>query len=767
MTRAATFALSLALAAILPACPRTDGTAARGAGDASDASNASDANDGGSAATEAPAAKGDAEAPSAASAGTTPWTEALRMGLYAEAEEAMRKLPSAEARSPEVRYARARIALALGKHDAALAALEHLEDDLPLLRDSIAKARAQASMLAGRFEPAAEWYAGRPVPSAWLIAAEAWEKAGQLGRARSLCDRVIAAEKRTRAQEERARAMRMRLVHAVKAGDAADDAHWLAVHAVDEATARDANLLLDKIPTPKANAPRRTLTADDLLARARLLSDVGRADDAIRAIERAERTAGLISPTDLCRARADALYKARTRYVEAAQAWQKCAALGGVHAAEDSFLAARSLSRADRDTDALAAFAEVVQRYPKSTWAEQADFHIARTHALGGRWREASIAFDDYAKRYRTGREKTEAARYRAIAHLMARDDKVARSLLEELAGTGEDPIAQARWTNLAAIAARNDGDRTHALARWAEVARSHPLTWPALVARARIKEANAEPPPLIEPAAPAGADPPLAVELPPPVDLLHRIGLDTEAEEALREREGIVVTVAPPGRTTEALCMAYGKLDRAKRQHQFAWQVPARLLATAPGPRNRWAWECVYPRPYDEHVRAREKASHLPTNLLWAVMRHESAFDAEVVSPARAVGLLQLMPETARVVATQAKIPHEDDWLVRPPQNIALGGIYMRDLIDRLGGNTALAVGAYNAGPEAIERWRTRAKGEPLDVFVETIPFLETRAYVVRVMGSFARYGFLDRGDEGVPSLDLDLSGTASPPRH
>jgi soluble lytic murein transglycosylase len=121
-------------------------------------------------------------------------------------------------------------------------------------------------------------------------------------------------------------------------------------------------------------------------------------------------------------------------------------------------------------------------------------------------------------------------------------------------------------------------------------------------------------------------------------------------------------------------------------------------------------------------------------------------------------VGLLQLMPETAKAVASGAGMAHEEGWLVRPDHNIALGALYMRDLLDKLSGSIPLATGAYNAGPEAITRWQSHAKGETMDVFVETIPFLETRGYVVRVMGNLARYGFLDRGEPGVPAIALDM---------
>jgi soluble lytic murein transglycosylase len=238
---------------------------------------------------------------------------------------------------------------------------------------------------------------------------------------------------------------------------------------------------------------------------------------------------------------------------------------------------------------------------------------------------------------------------------------------------------------------------------------------------------------------------------------VLHRVGFDTEAEEAIREREGALVAKAG-GRGTEALCAAYAAVDRGKRRHHLAQTIPGPLLATAPGPRNRWAWDCTFPRPHKGHVRTSEAASKLPPDLVWSVMRQESAFDPEVVSPARAVGLMQLLPETARAVAKDAKIDHDESMLTVPEHNIALGARYLRELLDKLDDVVPLAVAAYNAGPEAIQRWLSKSKGETLDVFVEAIPFIETRGYVVRVMGNLARYGYLEKGEAGVPSIKLEI---------
>ncbi len=156
--------------------------------------------------------------------------------------------------------------------------------------------------------------------------------------------------------------------------------------------------------------------------------------------------------------------------------------------------------------------------------------------------------------------------------------------------------------------------------------------------------------------------------------------------------------------------------------------------------------------------MRAAETSENLPAGLLWAIMRQESGFDPDALSPAHAVGLMQLLPETARPVADDLSLAHDDARLTSPPFAIRVGARVVRRLVDQFHGSVPLALAAYNAGAEPVERWMSRSPGMQLDAFVERIPFKETRDYVARVMGNLARYGYLGHGDEGVPRIDLDL---------
>ena len=257
----------------------------------------------------------------------------------------------------------------------------------------------------------------------------------------------------------------------------------------------------------------------------------------------------------------------------------------------------------------------------------------------------------------------------------------------------------------------------------------------------------------------------PLAVTLPPPVDLLHRIGLDADAENELHEREA-AVSASAQGRSTEALCDAYGQLGRAKRRYQVAQQIPAALLAVAPTPKTRWSWDCAFPTPYAEEVTARAKENdlprahlrrHAPGERLRPRRRLRRARSASSSSSPRPRARSPRSRDRATTPAERASLD-DDTRLTSPPVNIALGARYLKDLLAHFHGVLPLAIAAYNAGPDAVTRWLSRPKGLDLDLFVERIPYAETRTYVARVMGNLARYGYLRSSDAGVPALQLTL---------
>ena len=132
---------------------------------------------------------------------------------------------------------------------------------------------------------------------------------------------------------------------------------------------------------------------------------------------------------------------------------------------------------------------------------------------------------------------------------------------------------------------------------------------------------------------------------------------------------------------------------------------------------------------------------------LLLAIARRESLFRPDTRSSAGAVGLMQLLPATARRAATVLGRPSPSDADMSEPRNaIDMGAWYLSELLGRFG-DPAIAAAAYNAGPRIAAPWTTRGAGQDLDRWVEEIPYRETRGYVKVVMGAWNAYRILAGG--------------------
>lgn len=155
-----------------------------------------------------------------------------------------------------------------------------------------------------------------------------------------------------------------------------------------------------------------------------------------------------------------------------------------------------------------------------------------------------------------------------------------------------------------------------------------------------------------------------------------------------------------------------------------------------------------LYPRPFDREVRAAAKLTRLEPELIYGVLRQESLYRTDAVSAAGAHGLLQLLPETARRTARRWKRPRPTaSDLFNPSINVALGARQLRILIDKFDGQTAVALAGYNAGPAAAARWLPADSIDP-DIWVENIPFNETRGYVQRVLWHSVVFAWLRSGE-------------------
>jgi len=154
---------------------------------------------------------------------------------------------------------------------------------------------------------------------------------------------------------------------------------------------------------------------------------------------------------------------------------------------------------------------------------------------------------------------------------------------------------------------------------------------------------------------------------------------------------------------------------------------------------------EVVYPFPYRELVRREAAEWGVDPIMLAALIRQESAFKADIVSHAGAVGLMQVMPATGKDLAkTYGPAPFAEANLTTPEVNLHLGAAFFVEMNGRYGGDLPLVLSAYNAGPTRAARWRRYPELADPARFTERIPFDETRGYVKNVRRNLGLYQIL-----------------------
>jgi soluble lytic murein transglycosylase len=223
------------------------------------------------------------------------------------------------------------------------------------------------------------------------------------------------------------------------------------------------------------------------------------------------------------------------------------------------------------------------------------------------------------------------------------------------------------------------------------------------------------------------------------------------EADEALlgvmsrrldlqRARELFLVGLDSRGRSEWDEAIA-GLSDREKIQaavlaHRWGWH--SRAIATAASAGHYDDLALRYPLPFRQSFEQYASAASITTTWALGIARSESLFMRDVRSRAGAIGLMQLMPATGRQVAREIKLPYTGlDTLTDPNHNIRLGTSYLGSMAARYDGNHVLATAAYNAGPHRVDRWLPRASVIDARIWIENIPFNETREYVRRVLAA------------------------------
>ncbi len=360
--------------------------------------------------------------------------------------------------------------------------------------------------------------------------------------------------------------------------------------------------------------------------------------------------------------------------------------------------------RADADHDArrlsqaMEGYGQTASMAPTMDRAGLARMRLGQLHIGAGDHQHAAAVFEDYLADFPRGRRWQEAAYWAA-------------------------------WTRLRL------GDRELAAGHVALVTGGDPLSYYAFLGAELLGEDYA---PELEP------DPPFdestAFWMYEPLReaaLLRRAGMNSAAADIaarLLER-----AESSPG---ALLRLAEGLI--AEGMYIEGIRVGGRAQS-AGYPRSPRLVRAAYPLPYRDIIFDEAARQDLDPFLMAALMRQESAFDAEIVSSAGAVGLMQVMPATGRELARRGgPNPFSATALRVADVNLRLGSRYLAQMLGRYDGQLPLVLSAYNAGPSRANRWRRLPEASDLQRFTERIPFFETRNYVKSVERNLRIYRWL-----------------------
>ena len=384
------------------------------------------------------------------------------------------------------------------------------------------------------------------------------------------------------------------------------------------------------------------------------------------------------------------------------------------------------------------------QTAPASSWLESALMSVANLHLVHHEYDQALDAYRELQQRFPSGARASYAHWKTAWLTLRQGRNEQAKQLFEEqiaLYPNGNETSNALYWR---ARLAEEDNQPAMARAFYQKLSDRYRNYYYAELGRDRLKSL------------PAIADPPgqfpLLDHVPPlehggkielseaPTDNLHyqkakllgNGGLVDLAVRELQAAQNDDKGSWGPAETAQ-LYTDTGHYDRAIEVMKKS--VPSYFAVEIPN-LPRLYWEALFPRPYWNDLKRFSVTNNLDPYLVASLIRQESEFNPAALSRANAVGLMQLLPKTGKLVSKQVKLGHyTPSQLFTPTVNLQLGTRYFRGMVDQFGGSFAYALAAYNAGSDRVEEWMGQGKYRDEQEFVESIPFTETREYVQAIL--------------------------------
>jgi soluble lytic murein transglycosylase len=407
--------------------------------------------------------------------------------------------------------------------------------------------------------------------------------------------------------------------------------------------------------------------------------------------------------------------------------------------AERLYALSQAYRTAKKEAEMFTALNTLTKTYPESKWAEDGLMAAGNYHWVELDRTKAAINYQRVLDSFPNGRYAFNCEwRIAWVAYLNRQpdaDDRLTTFLLKY--PVSSNSVDALYWLGRNAERA---GNPAHARSFYAKAVERFPQTYFGNAAAARLaklgsgEENPAEflekipPPPSLR-----------SFEEPIPVAVADRwaraqalraIAFDSSAEQELKNA---YFATSSPRFLLEAAQAAFDQGHYGAGMAYARIIVPnfdARKISEVPVA----AWKALYPLPYEAALRREAAKNDFDPMFAAGLIRQESTFQADAVSHANAIGLMQVLPKTGKLLAKQLRVRYTKDKLFEPDYNIELGMVYIASLV-RQTGAFEYAAAAYNAGEDRIAAWKGERNYEEIPELVESIPFTETREYVQVVL--------------------------------
>jgi soluble lytic murein transglycosylase len=378
---------------------------------------------------------------------------------------------------------------------------------------------------------------------------------------------------------------------------------------------------------------------------------------------------------------------------------------------EQALLSAANLHLVHHEYDqALDAYREAQQRFPNGPRASYVHWKAAWLTLRQGRNEEAKKEFEEQISRYPAGAETPAALYWRARLAEEDNQPAMARAFYQKLSDRYRNfYYAELGRQRLKQLPPSSDAT-ADTTAHYALLDRV-----PALDSTGKVTESQ------------------------PPADDLHvqkaeLLGNGGLVDFAVRELQAGAATVGGSWAPAET-AQLYSETGHYDRAIEFMKHSAPNYFALDIPDLPRSYWEALFPKAFWTDLRRFSAANDLDPYLVASLIRQESEFNPGAVSRANAVGLMQLLPKTGKLVAKEVKLKrYNASQLYTPAVNLQLGTRYFKGMVDKFG-SFEYALAAYNAGSDRVEEWLGQGKYRDPQEFVESIPFTETREYVQAIL--------------------------------